>query len=740
MNRRLQDFQEKLGPFYLPLVGLLVTLIIGLLGYSHVKPKTYHFELNQVADQTILAPATIEDQEQTAINKQRARDSVKDIYLFQEDVRDRALETVGQFFARMKLLRNNRYTLKRVKEMAALPDIDWPEEVALLDEVDRRTDQAEDFMNLTFVEQLVIFKADMAQQPTGIKDLAQALSQSSVEQLVSMNNKELARVQDQLEEDLASSLEKELSSAEVEEETNKWRSRLTSSDLSYANQQLFLNFFDHLIQPTLIYSETETNRLKDEAEAQVQPSYILQGQVIIQKGHIISQNNLRQLNLYGYLDSTTRQNLMLVFMGLIVIHGFLMVAIFSDGFKWRDIKTANREITAYGLMLVGSLLLVKVGQMMKGSQMTYATLMVPVMILPILLKPKIKMSATLMALIALNLFSLFFISDNDNQTMVTFVSLFYWFVQGISLIMVLSSKFHQITYPRLLGVQLVIQYAVALALMVALNITVFSSQGLTILVLVLIANLLGILLLATLTPYWEQLLSDKAPMTLNQLANLNHPLLKLLIEKAPGTYHHSMMVANLAANAVEVIGGDSLMTRVAAYYHDIGKTVHPLFFVENLSGGVESPHRMVEAEESAAIIIDHVNQGVRILNDYHMPQSIIDVCQQHHGTTPVAYFYHQAKSQKANVQEGPFRYPGPIPQSKEIAVMMIADSLEAASRTMADYSQEAIESLVDAIIQGKISDGQFAQSGLTVDELYRVRRSLISGIGSMYHTRIDYPK
>ena len=191
---------------------------------------------------------------------------------------------------------------------------------------------------------------------------------------------------------------------------------------------------------------------------------------------------------------------------------------------------------------------------------------------------------------------------------------------------------------------------------------------------------------------------------------------------------------------MEAIGGDSLLTRVAAYYHDIGKTIHPRFFTENINSGMESPHQMITAQESAAIIMGHVTEGTRILEESSMPKSIIDICMQHHGTTLVKYFYYQAKKDTPTVNEYNFRYPGPKPQTKEAAIVMIADSVEAASRTLKNYNQESIETLVDNIINDKINDNQFSDCDLTVNDLKIVRRSLISGVAGMYHTRVEYPK
>lgn len=382
----------------------------------------------------------------------------------------------------------------------------------------------------------------------------------------------------------------------------------------------------------------------------------------------------------------------------------------------------------------------KLFQLMQVNGISFATLAVPVFLIPYMITPRTNPRTGIVAVMFFNLLALFIINDYENLTVITLTTLYFFFSSIAGMLFVLRKEPYQHTFRDFFIPVALWHLAIAVPLLLSLSISVFSEQGFTIITLALTNVVLINSILFFIMPYWELLLVDKAVLTLNQLANLNHPLLKLLIEKAPGTYHHSILVANLSANAVESIGGDSLLTRVAGYYHDIGKTNHPLFFVENISVGMESPHTMMKPEESAAIIIDHATQGGQILDTYRMPQSIIDICMQHHGTTLVKYFYYESKKITPSLIEDGFRYPGPKPQTKEAAIVMLADSIEAASRTLKDYSQASIEKLVDAIIEDKIGDDQLADCQLTVHELKTVRRSLISGVAGMYHTRVEYPK
>ena len=228
---------------------------------------------------------------------------------------------------------------------------------------------------------------------------------------------------------------------------------------------------------------------------------------------------------------------------------------------------------------------------------------------------------------------------------------------------------------------------------------------------------------------------------LMELARPTHPLFRNLLLTAAGSYHHSIVVSNLAERAAEAVGADMLLVRVGAYYHDIGKMKNPLFFVENQSEGVNPHDKLNDPYQSAEIILDHVTEGVKMARKHNLPATIIDLIRQHHGTTPVAYFYHKACEQdgEANVDFEAFRYPGPIPKTREAAILMIADTVEATSRAVKPGSEEEVESLVRKAIATKLSLGQLDDCDLTLRDLQRVEQALTSVLRGIYHPRIKYP-
>lgn len=255
-------------------------------------------------------------------------------------------------------------------------------------------------------------------------------------------------------------------------------------------------------------------------------------------------------------------------------------------------------------------------------------------------------------------------------------------------------------------------------------------------------NALFCLLAFPLIPLLERLFGFTSDFSLVELSDLNHPLLKDMAEHASGTLQHSLQVSNLAEAAAERISANSLLVKVAALYHDIGKLKNPEYFIENQKA--ENPHDKMSALDSAAIIIGHVTNGIKIAQEHKLPAPIVDFIKTHHGTTRVEYFYRrfldEQKDKEANYDESTFRYPGPLPYTKEQAILMIADSLEAASKSLKSPDAEGIDKLVDAIVSAKLAQGQLVHAPLTFRELEECKEVFKSRLKSMNHVRIAYPK
>lgn len=255
---------------------------------------------------------------------------------------------------------------------------------------------------------------------------------------------------------------------------------------------------------------------------------------------------------------------------------------------------------------------------------------------------------------------------------------------------------------------------------------------------VLLSGIFSGMLTIALLPYFEKTFNILTTFKLLELGDLSHPLLKELSVNTPGTFHHSMMVATLSENAAEAIGANAVFARVAAYYHDIGKMKRPNFYVENQRGG-ENPHNKLTPSMSNLIITSHTKDGVEMAKEHGIPKEIRDIMIEHQGTTLLAYFYNKAKQQDSKIQESDFRYSGPKPRTKESAIIMLADSIEAAVRSLDEKTPITIEKMIRKIINGKIEDNQLSEADLTFKEIEIIIHNFTKVLMGIHHIRLKYP-
>lgn len=250
-------------------------------------------------------------------------------------------------------------------------------------------------------------------------------------------------------------------------------------------------------------------------------------------------------------------------------------------------------------------------------------------------------------------------------------------------------------------------------------------------------------------PLIENAFKVATDATLFELTDFNHPLLRRMQVEAPGTYHHSLMVANLAENAALAVQANPILCRACSLFHDIGKMSQPDYFTEN-QGGFDNPHSRQNPAMSALIIKSHVKEGIELAREHRLPKVIRDVVRQHHGTTLVKYFYHQAKQRlkqeklpsgelEAEPDESTYRYDGPRPRFKESAIIFFADSVEAAARSLPKVTHHSVEELLENIFQDRLEDGQLDECPLTLEEISRIKESFLKTSLNMLHSRIEYP-
>lgn len=269
---------------------------------------------------------------------------------------------------------------------------------------------------------------------------------------------------------------------------------------------------------------------------------------------------------------------------------------------------------------------------------------------------------------------------------------------------------------------------------------VLSGMDFSLLKLCLLNGIVSSFIVLGVLPLFEYVFKVVTNISLLELSDFNHPLLRKLILEAPGTYQHSLVVANLSEAAAESIGVNSLLARVGAYYHDVGKMIKPDYFVENLVN-YRDAHKNLKPSMSKLIIFNHVKEGVELATKHHLNPKIIDFISQHHGRTLVYYFYHRAKElEPEGKHEEEYRYPGPKPQVKEVAIVALADAIEALSRTLEEPNPSRIEEMVREVVKKRFMEGELDESNLTLKELEKITQSFIRILNAIFHTRINYPK
>lgn len=735
MNNYLQSTQKRLGKWYLPIIVSLFTIIMVSFGYFRVQNNTTQtVQRNQVAQDTVLAPYTIEDEERTEALRNQAVASVENSFTYQRSVLEQEQDRLNSFINWLSVIRDESYSTASISEEAAtLSDSDVDLDLSVLSD-ERDENQSVSFSRLSTQEQQLVLQLNTYLLEENNVEFVTQFEIDNILSLLVMSDVDYRNFVSLLNEQHFAIMAQPIYSGQMDSVIDDIVAQYNDDD----SEMLFADILSRFIQPTMLYDEAATLEKQTEAYNSVQPAYILQGQVIVQEGHIVDGEDIRQLNLFNYFEESNISLRVVMYYLLVFIHAIGLILIG----KFYNFEQTKINITAYLLMFIFMFSITMGIGSIQSLSLEYLLLLLPISIFITFLLPLLGTRWTLGALTVYSLFQAFPMTYYSEGTVGYLLVLYFIFVSLFAIgeysknESIISSDNYK-SGLRLLGTSILLGVTV----FSIFNVNLPMTQWLRVVFYIVISYILTWLINTIIYPYWESLFSNKAKLTLNELSNLNHPLLQELIERAPGTYNHSMMVANLSSNAVDAIGGDGLLTRVAGYYHDVGKMSQPLFFTENVSSKIVTPHKALSPEESAKVIIDHVHQGVEILRKHKFPQSIIDICYEHHGTTLVKFFHYQAtqEAEGKEVDESKFRYDCRKPQSKEAAIIMIADSCEAASRSLKDYEPETITDLVNNIINTKLEDNQFSDCGLTVHELKLVKQSLIKGIGSMYHTRIDYP-
>ncbi|AQQ52967.1 HD family phosphohydrolase [Planococcus lenghuensis] len=701
----MRQVQSKMG---YRRFAMLMSVLIGAMLYvfflQHVTEETYDVQLFQLADETIRASKTVEDPIRTELERQRAAEDVPQSYQFHEEIARNQSTVIESFFT---------YIL----------DIKEP----LPGEPETKVNTSETMLT-ALREQLRTLEAEQAEL---------RLTDSMLLALLEQPEAVLQRVSGYLQEQVDTSLKEPVRETEVQDVQDAIEQRIRENNtVPAAIVQPAVMIGRAGIIPTETVDEELTAAQREQARLSVEPTRILQGQVLVQDGQVIDREVYRQLELAGLTD---QQNSYVPRLGLllfVLVLTVLLILAVSRTEKDERRKIDALFVTATVLLL--TLIIMQLISTVEGEFDVTIAFLFPAalggMIAVLLTDERI---AVLITAVTAASAGLMLISSYAGMLQ-AYIVLYVLFggLAGIYLVrpedrgsrLLQKSLLVSAVNVLFVGFYLLVNQSQHGIMEVAYYIGAAFASG-----------LLSGALAVGLLPLFESAFGILSTLRLVELSNPNHPLLRRILTETPGTYHHSVMVANLADAACEEIGANGLLARVGSYYHDIGKTIHPVFFIEN-QVNMRNPHDTIEPEKSRDIILAHSPDGAAVLKQYKMPQEIIDIAAQHHGTSLLKFFYFKAKEQDPDVNEKDYRYIGPKPQTKETAVISLADSVEAAVRSMKEPSPEKIRNLVNAIVEDKVKDGQLDDCDLTLHELKIVKRVFCETLNGIFHSRIEYPK
>lgn len=506
---------------------------------------------------------------------------------------------------------------------------------------------------------------------------------------------------------------------------------------------LFLDFLELLeihefVQPNLTYNEELSENVKNEMldEISLTRGIVQAGERIISKGDLVNDHLFQVLESYkaeyeGIIGVSSSFRSILIGQIVIIFIVLLGMFLFLLNFRYETLKSSRNTafiLLIYTIMIVLAMFSIKLNR----TGIDLNIYVVPFVILPVLIRafydPRLALFIHISAILLIG-----FNAPNG------FEFVFMQFIAGIIAIFSLKNMHRR---QQFLITSLLVIFSYSLTYFGISMLQEGSIYKIELRNFIWFAISGGLLIIAyPLIFVFEKMFGFLSDVTLMELADTNQPLLRKLAQKAPGTFQHSLQVSNLAEEVIFKIGGNPLLIRTSALYHDIGKTDMPQYFIENQSHD-KNPHDELEFDESAKIIISHVEKGAKLARKHNLPNKVIDFIQTHHGTTQVQYFYRSFinKYPEKEVDIDEFTYPGPKPFSKETAVLMMADSVEAASRSLKQITENSIDELVDKIINYQIEQGQFEDADITFKDITTAKNIFKTKLKNIYHARIEYPE
>ena len=677
------------------LICLLGTAVIMVLFEAAIVPMRYNLEVGMVPTSTISAIKDVVDELSTQQKREEAAAQVTPTYRFQEGVTETVMSNFDQIFAQLRAVR---------QYAAMLPDS----------------------------ASMRVYSRDELQYAHNLLTLV-TLSDYQLTSLMRSSQEELEEAYTLLYAALQSTMQGHVTQGQESNAVYSIRQIVNYRVSIPLGQNVVPAVLTACVQANMIIDQEATEAAREAAREAVEPVVYKQGQNIVVRGEgRITANQLAMLSTLGLLSNGEAD--MSIYLGaavlvILVMTGMLLLL---RHFPHVHVMDDNGRLL---LMLTTMAMSLSMSVLARLANAYLApTLMCALLVTALLgLAPGVVCNAALTILVAA-----LAAGGSEEYTEKMALLLVSGVLSGTTAAMMMHHKGTRlwVLVSGLAGG--VVDFAAIMALGMMTNSELSGS-------LVIAAwraggAVLGMLLCIAVQPLLEMIFNLPTPMKLMELSNPNQPLLRRLLLEAPGTYHHSTIVSNLAEAAAQAIGANSLLARVGGYYHDIGKLKRPSYFTENQMGGV-NVHEHTDPYVSAAIITAHTRDGVALAKAYRLPEAVQNIIAQHHGNTPVMYFYHKALQMAGGnpVDIENFRYDGFPPRTKEGAIVMLCDTIEAAVRTMKNPTMDGIEEFIVKLVRGKLEDGQLNDCPLTLQDIDRICAAATQVLAGVFHERIEYP-
>jgi putative nucleotidyltransferase with HDIG domain len=678
------------------LVFIVTAVIMYSILVTALVPKKYTLNLGDIAKVDIKAPREVENEVATESNRAKAVEIIgkKTIKI---PVNEVAAENIGKIFSAVRQLstsENNKSSTNN-NQSSSVPLLSEKEKIAFLKEQNS-------IPNFTYESYQVLVNLELKEVDELEKFLKNTVT--TLYDLTTIN---------------------ENKPEEIVMAQGIIATAFNNSNFSKSIREIGMAIANVEVRPNSIYDKERTEMLIEEAKKNVKPVMIKKDQIIVKEGEPITFEQKTLLETLGLLDNTSNfeWSLYLSLAGLVCL---VILLQWFYLYKYQpEIFNDVKKLIMLNILSIIAILLARV----LGIISLFA---IPLACIPMLMTILINDEVS----IALNILNCILISVAVKFNLEITILAVLNSIVGVMLLKKMQQR-NDILYSSIYIAMINLALYLSMGFLLSNSIVdVFKRAG-----MVCLASIISGVLTIGFLPFFESIFDIVTTVKLLELSNPNHPLLKRLLLEAPGTYHHSVLVANLSEVAAESVGANPVLARVSSYYHDIGKIKRPYFFKENQLGN-DNPHDKITPNLSTLIIISHVKDGLEFAKEFKIPKVIQDVIRQHHATSLVKYFYITMKNSSDNpdeIKEEDFRYQGPNPESKEAAIIMLADAVEAAVRSIQNPTKGKIEEMVNNIIKGRLNDGQLDNCDLTLKDLEKIRKAFLKVLSGIYHERIEYP-